>query len=428
MKQSSAVTVWMLVLGQVFLSDVVQAQTLPRERISFNADWRFTKDDPNGAAGTVETQNLASLRYSNIKDWVMATGTEFTKDPNLANKKRPAGNLGADVAYTQPGFDDKGWRPVTLPHDWGIEGPFKQEYSGAPGRLPWWGVAWYRKHFNVPASDQDRQIYLDVDGAMAYANVWLNGQYVGGWPYGYASWRLDLTPYVKFGAENVIAIRLDNPANSSRWYPGGGIYRNVWLVKTAPVHVAQWGVYVTTPEVAKDHAKVNVRVTVDNRSGTGADVTVCAAIYALPQRGKAMAGSTPVRLPVAAGAGATASLTATIAKPVLWTLQKPGLYAAVVSVEQAGKVVDTYETTFGIRTLQFDPEKGFFTQRRAGQVPGRVRPPRPWGARHGYQLPSPPAADRAAQGDGVQRHPHQPQSAGAGAARSVRPHGPGRDG
>ena len=343
-----------LILEQAFTAEVAQAQTSPRERISFHADWRFTKNDPNGAAG--------KLGYSDIKDWVTATGGAFTKDPNLASKERPAGNLGAEVAYTQPGFADQGWRPVTVPHDWGIEGPFQQELSGGTGRLPWAGVAWYRKHFQVPARDQGRQLYLDIDGAMAYANVWLNGQYVGGWPYGYASWRVDLTPYVKFGGENVIAIRLDNPANSSRWYPGGGIYRNVWLVKTAPVHVAQWGVYVTTPEVAKakDHAQVNVQVTVDNRSGTAADVTVRAALYTLPQRGKAIGASEQVRLPVAAGASGTVALTAPInAKPVLWTLQKPSLYAAVVMVEQGGKIVDSYETTFGVRTIQFDPEKGF---------------------------------------------------------------------
>ena len=341
-----------LVLGQVFIPDAVRAQAPLRERISFNTDWRFAKDDPNDAAG--------KLSYNNIKDWVTATGAEFTKDPNLGSKKRPSGNLGADVAYTQAGFDDKGWRPLTLPHDWGIEGPFRQEYPGATGRLPWWGVAWYRKHFSVPASDQGRQLYLDVDGAMSYANVWLNGQYVGGWPYGYASWRVDLTPYAKFGAENVIAVRLDNPPESSRWYPGGGIYRNVWLVKTSSVHVAQWGVYVTTPDVAKDHAKVTVQVTVDNRSGAAADVTVHAAIYTLPQRGKAIGASEQVRLPVAAGTSGTVALTATIdAEPVLWTVQKPSLYAAVVMVEQGGKIVDNYETTFGVRTIQFDPENGF---------------------------------------------------------------------
>ncbi len=344
-----------LTLSQAFGSEVVPAQTSPRERISFNADWRFMQGDPNGAGDR--------LSYNTIKDWVTATGVEFTKDPNLTNKKRPSGNVGAEVAYTQPGFDDKGWRLVTVPHDWGIEGPFKQEYSGAQGRLPWWGVAWYRKHFSVPDSDRGRQIYLDIDGAMAYANVWLNGQYVGGWPYGYASWRVDLTPYIKFGAQNVIAIRLDNPANSSRWYPGGGIYRNVWLVKTAPVHVAQWGVYVTTPEVTKDHAKVNVQVTVDNRSGTLAALTVQSAIYALDAGGRKAnkpAAKAAGGLQVAALASGTTALTAAIAEPVLWTLQKPGLYAAVVTLlEQSGRAVDTYETTFGVRTIRFDPEKGF---------------------------------------------------------------------
>ncbi|MBZ5497960.1 MAG: DUF4982 domain-containing protein [Acidobacteriia bacterium] len=344
-----------LILWQVSVPGAVQTQSAPRERISFNADWRFTKDDPKEAAG--------KLAYSNIKDWATTTGADFTKDTNVAGKKRPAGNLGADVVYTKPEFDDKGWRPLSLPHDWGIEGPFKQEYSGSTGRLPWFGVGWYRKHFNVPEGDQGRQLYLDVDGAMAYANVWLNGQYVGGWPYGYASWRVDLSPYVKFGAENVIAIRLDNPPDSSRWYPGGGIFRNVWLIKASPVHVAQWGVYVTTPDAAKTVATANVRVTVDNRGEFGADVKLRSTIYAITSDGrkadKPEATSSPVTLQVAAGASATASLTSTIPNRVLWTMQKPSLYAAVVAVEQAGKNVDTYETTFGIRSIQFDPEKGF---------------------------------------------------------------------
>jgi beta-galactosidase len=150
------------------------AQTPVRERVSFNTDWRFTKDDPNGAAD--------KLSYTNTRDWVLATGVAFAKDPNFADRKRPAGNLGADVAYTQPGLDDKGWRSVTLPHDWGIEGPFDPKAPGGTGKLPFSGIGWYRKHFTVPAGDQGRQLYLDVDGAMSYANVWLNGQYVGGWP------------------------------------------------------------------------------------------------------------------------------------------------------------------------------------------------------------------------------------------------------
>ena len=104
---------------------------------------------------------------------------------------------------------------------------------------------------------------------MSYASVWVNGQFAGGWPYGYASWRVDLTPFVKFGADNVIAIRLDNPKQSSRWYPGGGIYRNVWLVKTAPVRVAHWGTAVTTPEVDEKSATVKIKVDVDNSTDGG---------------------------------------------------------------------------------------------------------------------------------------------------------------
>src|SRR5690606_15665316 len=127
---------------------------------------------------------------------------------------------------------------------WAIAGPFLEGndegegwlkgVGGSMGRLPSPGVGWYRRQLDIPASDAGRSIFLDVDGAMSYAMVWLNGHLVGGWPYGYASWRVDLTPYMDPGGENQLAIRIDNPPSSSRWYPGGGIYRNVWLVKTDP--------------------------------------------------------------------------------------------------------------------------------------------------------------------------------------------------
>jgi beta-galactosidase len=213
------------------------------ERLSFDADWRFTKGDPLVVG--------EALVYERIKDWVLPTGDELL---NWAPPRapRPAGNPAGDVSYARANFDDSAWRKLDLPHDWGIEGPFQQELSGDTGKLPWFGVGWYRKKFALPATDAGRQLALELDGAMAYAMVWCNGQFVGGWPYGYSSWRVDLTPYVKPGADNVVAIRLDNPRESSRWYPGGGIYRNVWLVKTAPVHVAPWGVFVTTPVVARE--------------------------------------------------------------------------------------------------------------------------------------------------------------------------------
>lgn len=340
----------------LLLPSATRAASLPRERISLDADWRFQKGDPAGAEG--------QLAYEKIKPWVNATGNEFVAGADAGASVRPAGNLGGDIPYAQRGFDDRGWRSLNLPHDWGIEGPFMQELPGETGKLPWPGVGWYRKHFAVSAGDQGRQLYLDIDGAMAYATVWLNGHFVGGWPYGYASFRLDLTPYIAFGADNVLAIRLDNPPESSRWYPGGGIYRNVWLVKTTPVHVDHWGTYVTTPEVTPAAATVDIKVTVDNRSGTDASVTVRTQLYELApdgrKAGNPSASFPPLNVKVAAGARATGDASVRVSKPKLWGLQQPNLYAAVTTLMQNGKVVDRYETVFGIRTIKFDVDHGFF--------------------------------------------------------------------
>ncbi|QGZ38087.1 beta-galactosidase [Pseudoduganella flava] len=298
----------------------------PRERLSFNADWRFHKGEP--AAGKAD-----------------------------------------DGA-----FNDAAWRKLDLPHDWGIEGPFKQEYAGETGKLPWWGVGWYRKHFTLPADDAGRRIYLDIDGAMSNATVFVNGREVGGWPYGYASWRVDLTPHVKAGGENVVAIRLDNPPDSSRWYPGGGIYRNVWLVKTAPVHVAHNGTYVTTPQVASDSALVNVQVTVDN-DGADTDVQVATEIYALDKAGRRTGAAVARQDATAAAkvaAGKQVQLTQALAvpNPRLWSTEAPQRYVAVTTVTSKGRAVDQYETPFGIRTIAFDAQRGFLLNGKRVPIQG----------------------------------------------------------
>ena len=132
-------------------------------------------------------------------------------------------------------YDDNAWRNLNLPHDWGIEGPFRDDLVNETGLLPWKGIGWYRKHFVVSENDCEKQIFIDIDGAMANAKIWLNGQFVGEWPYGYTSFRLNLTPYIQFGKENVISIRLDTEKLDSRWYPGAGIYRNVWQIGRAHV-------------------------------------------------------------------------------------------------------------------------------------------------------------------------------------------------
>ena len=365
-----------------------------RERISIDDNWRFTKGDPTNspvsllydvrqqktvhrladaeADGNSSLNTATNLSGSSnqppaaIKQWILPAGNDFIKDP-ARQFIRPQGNLGDGIAYVQPNFDDNSWRQINLPHDWAIEGPFTHSGGGGMGRLPTAGVGWYRKKLDIPADDAGKSIFLDVDGAMSYSTVWLNGQLVGGWPYGYASWRVDLTPYVNPGGTNELAIRLDNPPNSSRWYPGGGIYRNVWLVKSAPVHVGHWGTYVTTPEVSPASATVNLKVTVDNDSKDSANVSMATEIFALDandqKAGAAVASIAPVNLPVAPHASAAIEGQGTVANPKLWgppPQQQPNRYVAVTTVSQEDKVVDTYETPFGIRTLKFDPNAGFF--------------------------------------------------------------------
>jgi len=333
---------------------IMSAADAPRERLSFDADWRFTKGDPLVVG--------EALVYERIKDWVLPTGDELL-NWEAPRAPRPAGNPGGNVSYARTDFDDSTWRKLNLPHDWGIEGPFQQELSGDTGKLPWFGVGWYRKKFALPVTDAGRQLGLELDGAMAYAMVWCNGQFVGGWPYGYSSWRVDLTPYVKPGADNVVAIRLDNPRESSRWYPGGGIYRNVWLVKTAPVHVAPWGVFVTTPVVARESALVDVGVTAENLSAVRADVQVGVRLFAADANGhpagEPVATSAPQPLRLEPGRRANISHTVAVAMPRLWSLQERNRYVAETTVSQGDAVLDRTETPFGIRTIAATTSAGF---------------------------------------------------------------------
>jgi len=336
-----------------------------RERMSLDGGWRFTKGDP---AGTGE-----QLSYPNIKNWILPAGSELTKDHVLAAKTRPAVNPDDVISYARSDLDDSNWRLLNLPHDWAIEGPFKQEYPGETGKLEWWGVGWYRKHLTIPAADAGRNIYLDVDGAMSYATVWLNGHCVGGWPYGYSSWRVDLTPFVKYGADNVLAIRLDNPKDSSRWYPGAGIYRNVWLVKTAPVHIAHWGTFVTTPQIDEKSATVKIQVNVENNSEANANVSLNHEIFEIDaggKRGQLVASQVISGLNAAAHQVSPFEGQIELPKPRLWSLEHPQCYVVVTSVKQDGKVVDCYETPFGIRTIQFTADNGFLLNGKRVPIQG----------------------------------------------------------
>ena len=370
------------------------AQSTLRERIRLNADWHFQKGDPQGtnSAGllydvrpepkaaddkekpaefTEAAARLAAANHPVLKPFILPTGNRFIKDPEQ-RFVRPEGNPGGDLSYVAYDFDDSGWRRVNLPHDWAIEGPFNSGgVSGGMGRLPSPGIAWYRKKLDIPASDVGKSIILEVDGAMSYSTVWLNGKLVGGWPYGYASWQVDLTPYVTPGGRNQLAIRIDNPPNSSRWYPGGGIYRNVWLTKTGRVHLSQWGTYLTTPKVSKTSATIDLEVTIDNDSRAGTNVSVSTAIYAIDAEGRiagsAVASIKPSKALVAAGSSATVKGSIVLANPRLWgpaPQQKPSRYVAITSVSQQGKLMDRYETRFGIRSLNFKPDGLYVNEER----------------------------------------------------------------
>jgi beta-galactosidase len=374
------------VLSQV---SAKRASNINRQRISINEGWRFFKYESlakadnliydvrpmvfdyneNKVADSKPTEAIkVEVTQEVLKPWILPTGNDFIKDPQKRHV-RPEGNPSSNFQFVKSNYDDSSWDKVNLPHDWAIKGPFltglKAEVGGGMGRLPSNGVAWYRKKLDIPASDAGKSIFLDVDGAMSYAMVWLNGSLIGGWPYGYNSWRLDLIPYVVPGGDNQLAIRLDNPNNSSRWYPGGGIYRNVWITKTSPIHIGQWGTYITTKDVSKTSATINLEVTIDNNSRTDANIEVITRIYEIDAKGKktgnAVVDFATLNSKIAAGGSAKVNGSVSIKNPKLWgppPTQRPSLYVAVSTLLLSGKPIDEYETRFGIRSLVFDPDKG----------------------------------------------------------------------
>lgn len=341
---------FVLIVGR----DAVCANTsMVRERININRDWRYQIDDPDGVG--------AALHYSRLKPYLLPCANDFI----ILGKRyqRPEGNPGENIAYVKSDFDDSEWRHLNLPHDWAIEGPFNIDYNGSTGKLPYWGIRWYRKTLELSQDDAGKQIYLDIDGAMSYASVWCNGQYVGGWPYGYASFRLDLTPYIKAGQKNVLAIRLDNPDDTSRWYPGSGIYRNVWLVKTSPVHVEQWGTFVRNQQVDSEIAVMEMGVNIENHAGKDVQVKLQTSVYLQGKDGRPVGEevtqSMTKDIAIKKDSWSSARFQFKVDKPKLWDIDTPNCYVAVSRVFMDGKEMDSYETPFGIRTIEFTHDQGF---------------------------------------------------------------------
>jgi len=259
---------------------------------------------------------------------------------------------------SSPAFDDGAWRTLNLPHDWSIESDFSEKFpaTAGGGALPG-GIGWYRKTFFVPQSEQNKCVYVDFDGVYRNSEVWINGHYLGKRPYGYISFRYELTPFLKFGEKNTLAVRVDNSKQpNSRWYSGSGIYRNVWLTITQPIHVDLWGTYFTTPVVNENAATIQIQTSVRNSTGERRLVKVEQVL--LDNEGRKITKN-ETTIEVLPDSLAVASQSFSVNKPILWDIEHPYLYKMITKLSVEGKETDEYETSVGFRYFNFDAQKGF---------------------------------------------------------------------
>ena len=290
--------------------------------------------------------------------------------------------INSEVENPEGGSNNLTWQHVDIPHDWAISGEFDenndlimatviedgervpQKRTGRTGALPHVGIGWYKKVLDIPESWEGQKVYIEFDGAMSHSKVFLNGEFVGGWPYGYASFGFDLTKNIKFGKKNTLTVRLENKPNSSRWYPGAGIYRNVRLVVTNPVHVKQWGTYITTPVIEKEKGIVEVATTIVGGTGpvNGSLMTE------ITNKKGIIVGYAVSKLEINGETGITQKIK--VVKPKLWSLGNPELYKAISYLYVQEELVDQYETIFGFRSIGFTSNHGFFLNGERVQLKG----------------------------------------------------------
>ena len=318
---------WSCLLALLLIPVARGADQRQRTVISFDPGWLFTQSDPAGAS---------------------------------------AGS-----------FDDATWKKVDVPHDWSIAGPFAENNpSGEAGAYLPDGVAWYRKHFTLPADAVGQRVFIDFDGVMANSDVYINGANVGHRPYGFVSFEYELTSHVSFGPDkdNVIAVRCDTSKQpASRFYVGSGINRHVHLQIENPVHIDNWGVTVTTPNPTETSATVHVQTTVINQSAAAADAQVAQSIIDPSGTVGDPASGPTVTLPP--GKSGDVSLDIAVPSPKLWSLESPNMYKLRTTVTVGGKIVDDQITPFGIRSINFDSTKGFFLNGKSVKLQGECLHP-----------------------------------------------------
>jgi beta-galactosidase len=270
-------------------------------------------------------------------------------------------------------LNDTEWQKVTVPHDWAVVQNFdmnidKQKVqviedgekttvlrTGRTGALPCFGIGWYRKVLPITKADDGKRIFIEFDGAMSRSKVYLNDTYIGEWPYGYSSFSFELTKFINFGNENVISVRLENKPESSRWYPGAGIYRNVRLVKTFPTHIAQWGTFITTPKITEKIGEVNIKTTINADAFNQTNLILVTELFdALGNKVGSISTNNKK------DSNLLFNQTIKVKQPKLWGVNNPIRYTAKSTLFIGKDQVDEYKTTFGFRTIRFDKNKGFF--------------------------------------------------------------------
>lgn len=317
-----------------------------------------------------------------ILSFILSAFSAFSRDYTLLEKWKF--HLGECSDAVSSDYDDSSWEDVIVPHDWAIGKPFDMRIdmqsvqvledgdkaakmrTGRTGALPAFGVGYYRTYIDSNEGMKGKRISIEFDGAMSLSKVYLNGKYVGEWPYGYSSFAFDVTDNWNYEGKNILAVRLENKPESSRWYPGAGIYRNVRLVVTDPVRVSHWGTYVTTPKVSSKSASVNIKTSVDNKTEDEVDVRLESLLMnAEGELVKKVSSTRKIK-----GDKYIFEQALTVKSPVLWEIENPYMYSLVTNVYVGSIKTDTYITPIGLRSIEFDKDKGFFLNGRNVKIKG----------------------------------------------------------
>lgn len=350
-----------------------------RERLLLDFGWKFQLGDPAGL-------DAAIFAYPEVDALERTARAHLEEEPKLVPLRRTPADINAapPVSFAQPDFDDRAWRALNLPHDWAVELPFnpralrnhgyKDMGAGVGAQNSWEAleigqtakalggvsgntIGWYRRAFDLPASDRGGALWVEFDGIYRNALIWFNGRCLTRHVSGFSSFKVDLAPYANFGGRNVLAVRVDASRTEGWYYEGAGIYRHTWLVKTPAVHVAHWGTFVSSTLAASGQATVSVQTTIRNDSGATAEAVLVSRV--LDAAGATVAENTSAPFALHAGHETNVPQSLPVASPALWSPETPNLYRLVSEVRAKGAATsDRYETPFGIRTIRFDPAEG----------------------------------------------------------------------